>query len=383
MYNIIKLIPKENSKYHFGEGDLTESSIVFHSYSLFSAIVNNFVKLYGDGEFEKYKEKIKELKISSLYPAIYQFDLDLNKIDKEILFIPKPMLKLGFDSKTEEKIKEKPKDIKKIKFISLNALKKHNKKELKKITIGEEYLITNKEKDDFKYQNPKNMDLFKKIMEQKVSIDRIKGTTLEDNEKGQLYSIEFIKPLRKKDKNKNIINIVGFYFLIDFNSINEDKDIVKKINASINLIKDEGLGGKRSIGAGTFEDIIIDEFNEEDLDIKYEDLNKKYISKEKRLTLSITVPKDEGEFKSFCNYQLIKIGGYIYPSPNKMEYITKLKKNIYAIAEGSICDKEISGDVKDLKPDGINQEVILNGHIITIPVVFYEELKDYNEEGVN
>lgn len=234
MYNIIKLIPKENSKYHFGEGDLTESSTILHSHSLFSALVNNFVRLYGDEEFKKYAEKIKELRISSLYPAIYQFNLDnLNKIKQEILFIPKPMLKLGFDDNTTKELEEKPKDVKKIKFISLNALKDHNKKELKKITIGKEYLISDEEKKEFEYKNPENMDLFKKIIEQKVSIDRIKGTTLEDDDKGQLYSIEFIKPLRKKNKkdnkkdktdknNKNIINIVGFYFLIDFMGINGD-----------------------------------------------------------------------------------------------------------------------------------------------------------------
>ncbi|GEM_PF-2222784 len=367
--HIVKLIPNKNSKYHFGEGDLSESSVVFHSNSLFSAMVNNFIKLYGVDEFNKYGEEIKKLKISSLFPAIYKFkNKNGSEIEDEILFIPKPMVMLGFDKDTQEDIEEKPKDFKKIKFISIGALKKHNEKTLKKITIGKEYLITEDEKKKFGYNKPENMNLFKNIIEQKVSIDRIKGITLEDSEKGQLYAIEFIKPLRKDDK------IVGFYFLADFNDI--DGELVKKIRASIRLMKDEGLGGKRSIGAGIFKDIIIDEFNE-DLSIdnkvlgkNYQQKNKTYISKEKNAVLSITIPK-ENEFENFNSYQLIKIGGYIYSSSN-MEHITKLKKNVYALTEGSICEKSVEGQVLDLKPDTVEHEIVLNGRPILIPIVSYE-----------
>jgi CRISPR-associated protein Csm4 len=393
--HIVKLIPNKNSKYHFGEGSLDESSYIFHSNSLFSAIVNNFIKLYGVDEFNNYKGEIKKLKISSLFPAIYKIKDDDSKleIEKEILFIPKPMVMLGFDEDTQDIIEEKPKDVKKIKFISIGALKKHNERALKKITIGKEYLISKDEKKDFGYAKPEKMDLFKKIIEQKVSIDRIKGTTLEDNEKGQLYTIEFIKPLRK-DKN-----IVGFYFLIDYDDIDKESnnidkkseiktDLIKKIKASINLIKDEGLGGKRSIGAGTFEKIIMDRFNNEDLNIKKDLLNKiylqkgkKYISKEKRMILSIAVPDSNEEFENFNNYQLIKIGGYIYSSSN-IGYIKLLKMNAYGLMEGSICNEEINGKILNLKPKNdklkIDHEIILNGHPILIPVVSYDE---FNEEG--
>ena len=379
--HIVRLIPDKNSKYHFGEGSLGGSSYIFHSNSLFSAIVNNFIKLYGVDEFNNYKEEIKKLKISSLFPAIYKIKDDDSKleIEEEILFIPKPMVMLGFDKDTQYIIEEKPKDIKKIKFISMGALKKHNERKLKKITIGKEYLISEGEKEKFRYVKPKKMDLFKKIIEQKVSLDRIKGTTLEDNDKGQLYAIEFIKPLGKDDKT------VGFYFSINFDDI--DEKLINKVKASINLIKDEGLGGKRSIGAGTFKEIIIDEFNE-DTTIKKDLLNKiylqrgkKYISKEKKAVLSITIPKDEEELKNFNSYQLIKIGGYIYSSSN-IANITKLKKNVYGLMEGSICNNSINGDTLNLKPDNdklkIDHEIILNGHPILIPVISYEE---HNEEG--
>jgi CRISPR-associated protein Csm4 len=395
--HIVKLIPNKNSKYHFGEGSLGESSNIFHSSSLFSAIVNNFIKLYGSKEFDKYKEEIKNIKLSSMFPAIYRFKNAKNNsytsssIKDEILFIPKPMVILGFDKKIQKDIENKPKEVKKIKFISIDALREHNMGKLKKEIIGKEYLITNKEQKNFEYDNPENMDLFKKTVEQKVSIDRIKGITLED-EKGQLYTIEFIKPLRGKE-NKGYKNIVGFYFLIDFSNVGEE--LGRKIKASINLISDEGLGGKRSIGAGTFKKIIIDEFTDEfdeknlnmtNLNNKYITKNKEYVPKKRKMTLSITVPKNDDEFKKFINYQLIKIGGYIY-SPIEAKCLTKLKKNVYVLAEGSVCkcndkDDDIKGDILDLKPENtrpeINHEVILNGKPILIPVVSYEEL---NKEG--
>ncbi|MBW9220634.1 type III-A CRISPR-associated RAMP protein Csm4 [Methanothermococcus sp. SCGC AD-155-M21] len=361
--HIVKLIPYKNSKYHFGEGDLSESSLVFHSNSLFSTIVNNFIKLYGVEEFNKYKEKIKKLKISSLFPAIYKFKNKENpEIEDEILFIPKPMVRLGFDENTQKDIEEKPKDFKKIKFISMGALKKHGEGTLKKITIGKEYLISDDEKRRFNYDKPENMDLFNNTIEQKVSIDRVKEITLEHEGRGQLYSVEFIKPLGKKDK------IVGFYFLIDFNNI--DGELLNKIKASIRLIKDEGLGGKRSIGAGFFKDIILDEFN---MELSVDD------SKETHIVLSITIPKEE-EFKNFYSYQLIKIGGHIYSSSN-IEYITKLKRSVYALREGSICEKPVEGQILDLRPGDKNiveHEVILNGCPILIPIVSYEEVNGGN-----
>jgi len=349
---IVKLIPSKNSKYHFGEGDLSRSSLIFHSHSLFSAIVNNFITLYGVTEFNRYKEKFKKLRLSSLFPAIYKFEKQ--NISDEILFLPKPMLKLGFDRSLQKEIEENPKEIKKIKFISIGALKEHNEGKLKKITIDKNFLISNEEKEKLKYIKTIDMSLFDTMLEHKVTIDRIKEVTLEYEDKGQLYSVEFIKPFRKNNE------IVGFYFLIDFDDINEK--LLKKLEAAIRLIQDEGLGGKRSTGAGFFKDIVIDKFKME-LD---NNSNKKY------MTLSITVPKEE-EFKSFCSYQLIKISGYISSSSN-IKYITKLKKSVYALKEGSICKKPIEGQILDLRPENVNHEILLNGRPILLPITSHEEM---------
>ena len=144
---IVKLIPGDNDKYHFGEGGLTDSPIIFHSHSLYSAIINNLIKLYGDEDFVVYgkkeenkekkvlKDDLKDIKLSSLLPAIYKLEENDDKPRDFIYFLPKPATKLGFDKETQDKAEDDTKaikEIKKIQFISVNALKEHNEKKLKK-----------------------------------------------------------------------------------------------------------------------------------------------------------------------------------------------------------------------------------------------------------
>ncbi len=326
---LVRLIKKENSKYHFGEGYLEESSLIFHSHSLFSAIVNNFVKLYG--EFDK---RLLDLKVSSL---LYKFE--------DIYFIPKPIVPFFNIPKSED-----DKKIKKIKIISLEAFNEYldesiNIENIKERIIGKEFLIGEKEVDSLKkYGNLNEINLISKEIEQKVAIDRIKNTTLEKDGRGQLYSVEFIK----------LNNGTEFYFLVDYDGL--DKDLIKKINASIKLIEDEGLGGKRSVGAGFFDKVII------------EDLDKRFIElfdREKNcyLTLSTAIPKND----KVKYYNLIEIGGYIYT----IKKLTSLKKRILALSEGSIVEKGFVGDYKDLKPNNSINPVYVNGKPILMPTNVY------------
>jgi len=325
---LIKLKPKINGKYHFGESALEESLVIFHSDSLFSAIVNNYVKLYGDSKEDI--EKLKSIKISSLFPAY-----------KDVLFIPKPFTKLIFKGEEQKKVDEKPKQIKKVEFISLNALKNHNKGTLEfedDLLIYKKFLITKEEKKD-----RINFDYFE---EQKITIDRNKGITLEMEKKGQLFDVGYIKP------SENIY----FYFLIEDDVI--DEDIRKKLYASIRLIQDEGLGGKRTTGAGLFESIEFCEHSD------FEDYIKSNSDKKHFMSLSLTLPKDEEEFKKCDAYHLIERRGYIY-HPTQM---TKRKKSIMMLSEGSIFSNKVEGKIVDVAPENNNYEVFKFGKFFGIPI---------------
>jgi CRISPR-associated protein Csm4 len=386
---LIKLIPGENDKYHFGEGDLTDSSIIFHSHSLYSAIINNFIKLYGIEEFNKHKKELEKIKLSSLLPAIYK--LEDGKLEDFIYFLPRPATRLGFDKETQKEVDEKPKEIKKVQFISVNALKKHNERKLKKsfkfkkegkekncsLILGKKFLIDEKDYEkmyDFGIKKPENMQLFKSFIEQKVAIDRIKQITLEE-EKGQLYSVGYVKPLTyTSNNNKNNRLIVGYYFLLDFEG---DNNLLNKIKSAIRLIKDEGLGGERSNGAGLFREIIIENGIPNDLKELFDE--KDEINT--RMTLSTTIPKDESEFNKIISYQLMKISGYVYSSSNYSSIIksnssylpiARAKKYIYAIKEGAMVKEEIKGKIENIEPDNYNHEVLVNGEPILVPTKYYE-----------
>ncbi len=370
---MVILKPKINSKFHFGEGSLERSGKIFHSNSLFSAIVNNYVKLYGDEEIKKDIEKIKNIRLSSLFYKI-----------GNIYLVPKPEYPNLY--KLKENSGVKPKDVKKIQFLSIKAYKEllNNeldwKNKIKEIidyqTINKTIVISKKEVEeikeifDIKVNKLKNarISLISTQMEQKVAIDRLKNITLEKDDKGQLYNVEFIK------FNEN----VEFYFLVDYN--NDDKEFIKKLNSSIKLIEDEGLGGKRSIGAGFFEKVdIIDlpaDFNE------LLDKDSKYKSLDYKMLLGVGIPNKE-DIENIKYYKLMEIGGYIYTLKN----LTTPKRNVMALTEGSIIKNNFIGDVKDISPQNdnedknkennkINHEVYAHGKPILLPFGFKGDNND-------
>jgi len=338
--NLIELKPKIGAKYHFGEFGLENSSVIFHSDSLFSAIINNYVKLYGDAEEDI--EKLKSIRLSSLFPA-YQ----------DIFFVPKPFTRLNFDKRGQERADEKPKEIKSIEFISLNALENHNKEILelededeidekeKKLIVNKKFLIT---KEDKAKVNDREINI-SDLGEQKQTIDRNKGSVLEVDGRGQLFNVGYIKPSEG----------TYFYFLIDDSEL--DDDMREKLHASIRLIQDEGLGGKRTTGAGLFESIefcgrsVFDDYISSNSDKKY------------FMSLSLTLPENEEEFKKCEAYHLIERMGYIY----RPIQTTKRKRSVMMLSEGSIFSGGIEGKVENVSPES-NYKVYKFGNFFGIPI---------------
>jgi len=370
MKKVVILKPKINSKFHFGNLSLEESENILHSNSLFSAIVNNYVKLYGEDDLNSNIKNLKEIKLSSL----------LYKI-KNIYLIPKPEHPRFYILK--EKVNGvRPKDIKKIQFFSIKAYRdlldgnlQWTEENLKDIidhqTINKSIVISKNEIEEIKKifgikaekLKHAKISIISEQIEQKVAIDRLKETTLKMEGRGQLYNIEFIK------LNEN----VEFYFLIDYKG---DREFIKKLEASIKLIEDEGLGGKRSIGAGFFEKVeIIDlpkDFNE------ILDENSKYHHNlEYKMLLGVGIP-DKDDVKNIEYYKLIEIGGYIHstsiltkPSNNLekgKKALTTPKRNILALTEGSIVKNDFKGKVEeDLAPEGFEHKVYAHGKPILMP----------------
>lgn len=334
----IFLIPSQNSKYHFGDFGLETSSFIFHSDSLFSAIVNNYIKLYGEEELNKDVEEIKKIGLSSVFPAV--------KSDKvEIYFISKPKVKLNFKKEYEEKVKDKSKEVKKIQFISLGVLENHNKEGVEfsdDLIIDKKFLITRKESEKI----GKIEKLFLKEMEEKTQVSRSYKTGEDEREEGEPYTVEFIKPMKKVKPMENVI----FYFVYEDFNVNEN--IKTKINAAIRLIADEGLGGKITSGAGHFEKV-----EHKDCDL-FDNLEGNCY-----LNLSLVIPKDKKEFDICNSYSLVERKGYIYSLEK-----TQRRKSILMIEEGSIFLQKIEGGIEDVKPKGYSHPVYEFGRFLGIPI---------------
>ncbi|MEM3541217.1 MAG: type III-A CRISPR-associated RAMP protein Csm4, partial [Candidatus Bilamarchaeaceae archaeon] len=217
---IVKLYPAENSKFHFGEFGLESEDYIFHSDSLFSSLVINYIRKHGNDKLNEFVNTFP--RVSSLFYGI-------KTESKEVLFIPS-YLGFNFGNLKEDDRKI----IKKVKFVSINSVK--NSANIAK-NINSNIIYS---KDDG-IEN-KDFQLFYSDVEQKVCIDRETGSAL----KGGLYNISFIR----------LSENVFFYFLVDSDQISED------MRSSIETIRNFGLGGKISNGFGQIKEIKIEDFSE-------------------------------------------------------------------------------------------------------------------------
>ena len=81
------------------------------------------------------------------------------------------------------------------------------------------------------------------------------------------------------------------------------------------------------------------------------------------MLLGVGIPKN-GDIKKIEYYKLIEIGGYIYHP----KCLTKPKRNVLALAEGSIVKKEFEGVIKDITPESYKiNKVYAHGRPILLP----------------
>jgi len=347
---LIKFKTRKFAKFHFGEDALDSSSLYFPSPSLFSAIANNYVKLYGAEDLNK----LLTIKISSLYPGY-----------KNTYFIPRPLIKINLPKQV---VDENRKIIKKIKFISFEVLKENNKggiefnKEKDQLVNG--FLFSSSE---LKKYGEIDGDLIFADLEDKVVLSRLSDTA-EATSEGIFapYSVYYFYV----DSDD-----LFFYFLLDDSSLQED--IKAKLESAIRLIPDEGLGGERSTGSGLFESVSISEsadFYESYMkDIQEQKGSTNDFKKEKFISLSTVIPKDDDEFSKVISYLLVKRGGYVY----QPGYLGHKKKDIYAITDGSIFYEEIEGKVINVSPVR-ETNVYQFGRFFGIP--FLDKEEQYNND---
>jgi len=365
---LVRLISKERRYFSIGKDYTRSISLVIHSDTLFGAICNNFRKIFGNGKLEEFLEILKKseeqeesmLELSSCFHYLDVYKQ--GEFLKTIYFLPKPLITFPFDDLSQEIVDENLKLFKQIKFLSLEVVRKlqNNEKisfnrfhimggcylldreDLK--TMGLSEFLTLMEKTNPKYEKiwraiNNSILIFEIMEEQKVGISR-----------GTNESEPFVWPKMKFNKSTYfVINgeerinydiIPGFYFIFNCSTLNEE--LKNGINSSIRLIMDEGLGGKKSLGCGLFDDVEIIELDDNNQYFKL--LNEN--SLEYFVNLSLVYPNKE-DLENIEYFNIYERSGYIFSADTNSMRFNDLK----LIEEGGIFNKKVRGKLVQVATD--------------------------------
>ena len=304
--HLYKLICKTQARFHLPH----ERPYSIGADTLFSALVSNYAQLYGD---EKIEEFIRGLHISSAF-------LGMGDGKEEIRFFPSPRLKTqGDDPQTGKKIK-------KASFVSYELLSEI----MKGRPLSSELIFPL----NGQYLAGRNSEEFVS----RFNISRIRRTS-NVLHRGSSQSVNLFYA------DEWLFRTTGegrayFFFLTTTPS--------PELNACIRLLCDEGVGGKRTGGAGLFSHM------EEETWTPPEDW-------EDCLLLSPTLPdRSDLDQETFLTYRFTVRSGYSF----RPGYRSFRKPVFRAFEEGSVCHVPIRGTLQTYDIGGTKNYVYLKGFCI-------------------
>lgn len=356
--HLVKLVAKDRNYFCIGTDNTKSVSTIIHSDTLFSALCNNLRKIHGKEVLEEFlkliksdsNENILKLRLTS---AFHYIDIHEGEICKATLyFVPKPFMRLPLDAESQSFLEANPKIFKKIKFVSfgiINLLQRNQLIKLSSVHIFTgEYLVSSEEvellglKKYLNLQEPINQELlaiqhkiqfYEVIEEQKVGIDRKTGAS-------KPFIWEKLSFLMSRyhvfegSERKDFTLIPGFYFLLDLSKLHTEVSL--KIKTAISLVKDEGIGGRRSTGAGLFDEV---EFKQLD-DVN--SLNHIFKLSESNLLMNLSlVYPNHADLKNLKYFKLFNRSGYVFSSVSKSQRF----QDVSFLEEGSIFTQKISGSL--------------------------------------
>lgn len=317
---ITKLYPPKNNCFVLDD-------LPFRSMTLFGALANCYVNLFGAESFPEFLSLFDTGNIGSVFPA-------LKIANKEIFFLPKPFLSKQKSKEDDTEFISKKKE-KKIRWLSFAAIKLlgnsilqkgdeflHSvdfSKDSKDFTwLGKEFLITKNELNPEISEKISDISLYRKTDTVRVNVARFG----EDSKPFDQAEISFIDKNIQINKDESFELKMFLYFPEEIAENN-------KWEAAKQLFAEEGIGGKRNLGKGWFEKI-------ETSELKFDfPQNPKLF-----LLLSNLIPHKE-ELKNILSYDTGTDDGFI-----TFGYASTLKKDsLFYIKEGSVINSDISGKI--------------------------------------
>lgn len=335
LMKLIKLYLADQSRFRLGSGSLQDVDDIIHSDTLFNGWMHAYSLLYGTAAttdiISAFQQRLFICSSAFHFIDVYHKNVML----KTVLFFPKPILRRVISTNSDDSEPSTiKKAIKKLRFISynklihiLNSITMDDSGELRftedmltGMVLGNEYALAQEEL-------PSELLILLKEVKIREFTDAPKVVLSRQSPQSDdvYYQTDCIFHQRKIGDYELR---PGFYFL--FQQQNENSQ-AKQLNAALNLLADEGIGGERSSGAGRVERI--------------EQASFDWIgSGERAMLMSLTLPSETDSYNNIKSWQPINRGGYIGNSGIR-------KKRFRLMREGSIVSLPFAGDIIKNSPD--------------------------------
>lgn len=332
---------KPNSSFHFGryapdsDTGLSDTDSIFHSDSLFSALVVNYNAMFEDTDDFVHQFKNEYIKISSLNYYIEQNGT-------KIWFLPKPISFNTIETQNH-------KSFKKIAYLSKTLYESiQNPEDL----LGEDIVIVQErfalKKDELQINKDllSHFKLYNNTIHQKVYVSK-------ENQGDDLYQLNVIE-IADNTAIANTIS-VGFYFLLETTSA-FNTNFGNKFNAVLEVLKTAGIGAERST-IGQLSDIVIEDWN-----LRIDNPHPTYA-----LALSMIHPKDETQKIVYAQTELR--GGRTLSMIDNYKKGRQQLKVIRLLNEGAIVNQDMKGHIENIAPnDWQGIPFLRHGKALTINV---------------
>lgn len=348
---IYKLITKPNTKFRIGGTGWNDSDFMIHSDTLFSGIINCCNLLYGQN---KVKNLIKAYETGHIKHSSVFLLIDIyknNNYEKTIRFFPKPV---GIIQALRRQDRNSTSEIISAKWVSEEIFMKISKQ------FNEDYKKYELEKDNEKLfsfdlkkdnyiadsnfiytKNEIDSKIEKPFLQTIITAKNSTGRQIEQNSSDENNGVQLFREISiqlNEVKQNNFTIKPHFYFLAN---LNKKLDLKNEFEASLRLLADEGLGGKRTYGYGQFEKINTDNFKQTN--------NFKW--SENRINLSLTNPVIfNNEQDEIIFYNSILRSGWLKQHK---------KKSVRMITEGSFFKNRIAGRLVDVSQS--TERAVQNG----------------------
>jgi CRISPR type III-A-associated RAMP protein Csm4 len=354
--HIIKLYPPKNNSYAIDEP-------CFGSSSLFGALANNFVLLYGSNTFDEFLQFFdRGLKISSMFPA-------LKLGEKEIFFLPKPYIHFNNPNQEDKLELQNRKKAKKLKWISFGVLNRI--KESLKYENGNYFHTLNLVKDPDLIQIRDEFVGHKNELPAKIGTEGANRVKLyEKYSAPRVYTPRFgLNSIPFCQNQISFVNrkIEDMTFQLFLYFLCENNPTEKKWTSTLKLFSEEGIGGQRNLGKGWFEKIEFDEFNL----LNLPDNNREKLN----MLLSNYIPKKD-ELSKIISYNTDVDDGFItYGSATPYK-----KGRLMFITSASVVNGNVEGKI--IKEEFKGKTIYRYGKAFLIPLTEVHPVKSIKGKSI-